>query len=114
MPPLIDAKIKAQFEAVLADWNYTGFVTAKEFALDWIKRYLPGKAVKDIARAMHLHLQAGGVIDQVPEMREEWKDWPFHYDFRLSFEGRNLYIETILLEDRSNDPIVHIVSIHDV
>jgi hypothetical protein len=39
MPPLTNATIKAPFKTVLNDWSYTGFVTAKETALVWIKRY---------------------------------------------------------------------------
>jgi len=34
MPALTDRAILAQFQAVLANWNYTGYVTAKDVALD--------------------------------------------------------------------------------
>jgi hypothetical protein len=63
---------------------------------------------------MHDHLQAGGVIDQVPESRPEWDTYPFHYDFRLKLGSRHVYIETILQDDDPKDPTVHVVSIHDV
>jgi hypothetical protein len=96
MPPLTDPVILAQFQAVLANWNCTGYVTAKDVALAWIADEL------------------GGIIDQVKETRPEWDDWPFHYDFRLPIRGRELYIEVLLQDDDPKDPTIHIVSIHDV
>jgi hypothetical protein len=57
---------------------------------------------------------AGGEIDQIPETRPEWDDWPFHYDFRLSWRERQLYIETVLVDDDPADPYLRIVRIKDV
>lgn len=114
MPPLSDAAILAQFRAVLANWNYTDYVTAKDIVLEWIAQNLGGRTLKDVARAMNNFLLAGGVIDQVPETRPAWTTWPYHYDFRLPLGGRNLYIETILQDDDPKDPTIDIVSIHDV
>src|SRR5262245_55033343 len=113
MPPLIDPAILAQFQAVLVNWNYTGYVTAKDVVLEWIANSLGGLTLKDVARAMHDFVAAGGVIDQQPERRPEWSMWPYHYDFRLPLAGRQLYIETILKDDDPNDPTIAIVSIHD-
>jgi hypothetical protein len=81
--------------------------------VEWIKDELAGLTLKDVAKAMNAHCQAGGVIDQQPEKRPEWNHWPFHYDFRLRLCGRDVYIETILQDDDPNDPTLHIVSIHD-
>jgi hypothetical protein len=114
MPPLTDAAILAQFQAVLSNWNFTGYVTAKDLVLDWIASNLRGLTLKDIAKAMNTHVQMGGVIDQVRETRAEWSVWPFHYDFRLQVTNRMVYIETILQDDDPKDPTIHIVSIHDV
>jgi hypothetical protein len=114
MPPLTDPIILAVFKAVLGNWNFTGYVTAKDVVLDWIANELGGLILKDVARAMHDHVQCGGVIDQVVERRPEWSAWPFHYDFRLRLGNRNVYIETILQDDRPLDPTIHLVSIHDV
>jgi hypothetical protein len=113
MPPLTDPVILAQFQKVLAEWNCTGYVTAKEVARHWITNNLPGQNLKAIAKAMHDFLAGGGVIDQVKETRPEWNMWPYHYDFRLLLAGRNVYIETLLQDDDPNDPTVEIVSIHD-
>jgi len=114
MPPLTDPAIRAQFQSVLANWKYTGYVTGTERVLAWIATELPGLTLKDVARVMNAHAQSGGVLDQVPETREEWSEWPFHYDFRLPITGRMVYIETILRDDVPTDPTIHIVSMHDV
>lgn len=114
MPPLTDPRVLSQFRAVLANWNYTGYVTAKDLALDWIANHLSGLTLRDVAKSMHHYLQRGETIDQVPETRPEWSMWPFHYDFRMRLAGRDVYIETILQDDDPSDPTIHIVSIHDV
>ncbi len=114
IPALTDPVILAQFQKVLAEWNYSGYVTAKEVARHWITNNLGGLNLKAVAKAMYEFLQEGGVIDQVKENRPEWNMWPYHYDFRLSLAGRNIYIETILQDDDPNDPTIEIVSIHDV
>jgi hypothetical protein len=114
MPPLTDPVILDQFKAVLANWNYTGYVTAKDVVLEWIANNLAGLTLKDVARAMEGHMARSDVIDQVPETRPEWSMWPFHYDFRLQLAGREVYLETILKDDDPKDPTIRIVSIHDV
>ena len=114
MPILTDPSVVAQFRAVLANWKYTGYVTAKDLALDWIANNLVGLTLKDIAHALFAHLVGSGTIDCVPESRPEWKMFPFHYDFRLPLGSRFVYIETVLIDDDPTDPTIHIVSIHDV
>jgi hypothetical protein len=114
MPPLTDPVILAQFQKVLAEWNGTGYLTAKEVARLWIVDNLPSLSLKAIAKAMHEYVTSGGVIDQVRETRSEWNLWPFHYDFRLELAGKRVYIETLLKDDDPNDPTLEIVSIHDV
>lgn len=116
MPPLADPVILAQLVAVLDNWNVTGYITAKEIVLDWIADNLPGHDLRAIAKLMHGHLQVGGRPDQVRERRPEYDDRDYHYDFRLSISGRQrqVYIETILVDDDPSDPTIHIVSMHDV
>src|SRR5262245_12991839 len=113
MPPLTDPVVLAQFQAVLANWNYTGFVLAKAVALDWIANERKGLTLKDVAKGMHDFLRSGGTIVQVRETRPEWNHWPFHYDFRFPIGNRNVYIEVVLQDDDPSDPILLIVSIHD-
>jgi hypothetical protein len=114
MPPLADPAILRQFQIVLSNWQYGGYVTAKDVVLEWLADNLQGLTLKHLARAMCDFIQAGGIIDQVPECRPEWNTYPFHYDFRLHLRNRFVYIETVLQDDDPNDPTVHIVSMHDV
>src|SRR5260370_20425714 len=104
MPPLTDPAILARFGMVLANWNYTGYVTAKDVALEWIADELGGLTLKDVAKAMYDFLQSDGTIDQVTETRPEWSVWPFHYDFRLLIGSRDVYMETILQDNDPSDP----------
>src|SRR5262249_36830496 len=107
MPRLTDVVILGQFQVALANWNYTGYVTAKDVALDWIANNLVGLTLKDIARAMNDFLVGGGTIDRVPEGRPEWTMWPYHDDFRLSLAGSgSLYRDhpSGRRPQRSNDP----------
>ena len=113
MAALTDPSIRAQFLAVLANWNYTDYITAKPLALDWIANNLGGLGLKDVAKAMNDFCRSGGVIEQVAERRAEYSNWPSHYDFRLQLVGRAIYIETILQDDDPKDPTIRIVSIHD-
>jgi hypothetical protein len=110
---MTDPGILTQFQAVLGNWKYTDYVTAKPLALDWITNNLGGLGLKDVAKAMNDYFEAGGVIDQVREYRPEYSHWPYHYDFRLLLAGKEVYIETILQDDDPKDPTIRIVSIHN-
>src|SRR5262245_54735846 len=113
MAPLADPQLLACFQAILGNWYVTDYVTAKETALEWAGKNLAGFSLKALAKLMNDHVQAGDVIDQVRETRPEWNDREYHYDFRLAWSGRLLYIETVLVDDDPRDPTLHIVSIHD-
>ena len=113
MARLADPDLLKCFQAILSNWSVTDYVTAKEEALHWAGKNLPGFTLKLFAKLMYEHVQAGGEIDQVRETRPEWNDWPFHYDFRLAWAGRALYIETILVDDDPADPYLRIVRIKD-
>ncbi len=114
MPRLEDPVSLARYRSALANWRITGYVDWKETARTWVRNQLGEHEPRQIARLMFEHVEAGGEIDQVPERRPEWNDRPFHYDLRISVAGRLLYIETILLDDDPDDPVIRVVSIHDV
>jgi len=66
---------------------------------------------------MYDHLSLGGEIDQQSETRPEWRDFDYHYDFRISVEAYELYVETVLyVEDPSDpdDPVISVVNVHYV
>ncbi|HYV35044.1 MAG TPA: hypothetical protein VE988_05015 [Gemmataceae bacterium] len=113
MPVLTDPELLACIRAVLSNWHVTDYIVAKEEALGWAGKNLPGFTLKTMAQLMHDHVQGGGTIDQVRETRPEWDDWPYHYDFRLAWAGRMLYIETLLDDDDPSDPYLRIVRIKD-
>jgi hypothetical protein len=107
-------EILAKLWRILSEWNCTGYITWKRVAREWVEKNLEGVSTRAIGEEMFRYVNAGGQIDQVRESRHEWSGFGFHYDFRVSIEGRLLYIETILVEDDPDDPTLHVVSIHDV
>ena len=114
MAQLTDGIILAKFRQALSHWQFTGYVTWKSIARQWVERNLDGWTTRAVAEEMSRFLDSGGAISQVAETRSEWSQWRFHYDFRMEVGGRLLYIETVLVEDDPDDPIVHVVSVHDV
>jgi hypothetical protein len=113
MARLTDPTIVAKFEQALSQWKFTGYVTWKPIARQWVEENLEGWTTKAVAEEMFHFCESGGEIDEVRESRPEWSEKRFHYDFRVEIGGRLLYIETILADDDPNDPTIHIVSIHD-
>jgi hypothetical protein len=113
MAPLKDAAIQERFRHALKQWNFTGYITWKPVAREWVENNLDGFTTRAVAEEMFCFVSAGGVIDQVRESRAEWAGQRFHYDLRLPIEGRLVYIETILIDNDPEDPTIHVVSIHD-
>ena len=113
MAPITDPEILAKFRRALQQWRFTGYITRKASAREWVERNLEGWTTRAIAEEMFCHFDAGGEIDRVRETRPEWNEQRYHYDFRIQIGGRLIYIETLLVEDDPNDPTAHVVSIHD-
>jgi hypothetical protein len=113
MARLTDPEILAKFQHALSQWRYTGYITWKPIARQWLERNLEGFTTRSVAAEMFQFVAASGEIDQVAETRPDWSEHRFHYDVRMEIGGRLLYIETILVEDDPNDPTIHVVSIHD-
>ncbi len=113
MAPLADPQILSCFQGVLSNCHVTGYVTVKTIALTWAAKNLPNFELKVLAKLMYEHVMNGERIDQVRETRPEWNDRDYHYDFRLEWAGRRIYIETVLVDDDPTDPSIDIVSIHD-
>jgi hypothetical protein len=113
MAPLTDPEILAKFTNALRHWRFTGYVTWKATARQWVEANLEGWTTRAIAEEMCRHSDGGGQIDQIRETRPEWTEHRYHYDLRIQIGGRLIYIETLLVEDDPDDPTVHVVSIHD-
>jgi hypothetical protein len=115
MAPLTDPVRLTAYRNALANWPFTGFVTWKERAAEWVRRELEGFTTKEIARLMHEHVERGGQIDEQRETREGLEGG-YHYDLRFPVGGRWLYIETLLCfrnPEDPDDPTIRVVSIHD-
>jgi hypothetical protein len=113
MARLTDPEILAKFQHALNQWRFTGYITWKPVARQWLERNLEGFTTRSVAEDMFRFVADGGEIDRIAETRPDWSEHRFHYDFRMEIGGRLLYIETILVEDDPNDPTIHVVSIHD-
>ena len=112
MARLTDPTILAKFRRAFSQWRFTGYVTWKPIARQWVEQNLEGWTTRAVAEELCRFLDRGGEIDQTPETRSEWRQWQFHYDFRIEIGGRLLYIEALLIEDDPEDPVVHAVSVH--
>jgi hypothetical protein len=114
MAPLRDPRIQAAFNHALEQGlRFSGYVTWRPRAQEWVRTELPNVTLKAIAELMYQHVHSGGEIDQVRETREPWLDFQFHYDLRLTVDGRRIYVETILLSEDPDDPEIQVVNIHD-
>lgn len=118
MAPLTDPTRLAAYKDALANWSFQGYVRFEltETAHRWIKRELSNITVKGIGRMMHEYVDAGGEIDEVRETRPEWSDYEFHYDLRLTIQGKAVYIETRLhyrLPLVPDESTVLVVNIHE-
>ncbi len=116
MPPLTDSEKKACFENALLNWRYEGYIILTDVAYEWMMLNLKGYSARTLGRTMHEYLLAGGTIDQQKETRPEWDIHDFHYDLRIPIENRLVYFETRLIYDDPsdpNDPIIHVVNLHD-
>ena len=113
MARLTDPVILVKFQHALSQWRFTGYITWKPIARQWVEQDLEGLTTRSVAEEIFRYFEAGGEIDEVRETRPQWSEHRFHYDFRMDIGGRLLYIETILVEDDPDDPTIHVVSIHD-
>jgi hypothetical protein len=113
MPALQDPELRARYWRAVENWQLTGYVEWSQPAWDWVRKNLPGVSLKEIAGLMCRHVAAGGPIDRVPEHRPEWSARGHRYDLRLPAGGRSVTLETLLLDDDPEDPVIYVVSIHD-
>jgi hypothetical protein len=104
--------VLSQFRIVLSSWNFTGYITWKEVARKWVQANLEEFSPRAIGELMFNYFESGGEIDEVRETRPEWDALKYHYDFRIPINDQRIYIETILILDEPEEPIIQVVSIH--
>jgi hypothetical protein len=113
MAPLTDPDQWEQIRAALFLRRVAGFVEWLRRPEEWLRENLDGLTSQAIDTAMFEHVEAGGEIDRTPEKRDRYRDeHEFHFDFRLTIDGRRLYIETVLDCTRTG-PTLTIVNMHD-
>lgn len=101
----------------LRNWNFHGYVRFKPLVERWLAREFPGYRLREIAQEMCQYVDRGGEIDEQEERRPEYVDCEYHYDLRLQIGVRHVYFEMILVctdADDPDDPVIVVVSVHDV
>jgi hypothetical protein len=117
MPKLNDPKLRdVVLRAFLEEETCRGFVTWKPSAVERLARDFPGYLPQLVNSLVLAHLRNGGEIKFAVETRDEYLQCGFHYDVLLpGHKGKEIYVETVILNDGANDPIdlqVHVVSCH--
>ena len=119
LAPLTDPDRLAAYQDALSNWSFEGYVAFEcltESAFAWVRQELENITLRDIARLMFEHVEAGGEIDEVKETRPEWSDqYEFHYDLRVSIQDKPIYIETRMhcrIPFRPDDSWIDVVNIH--
>jgi len=118
MAPLSDPERLLAYKDALSNWAFSGYVEfdLTEQSHDWIRSELSNLPLRDLAELMHQHVESGGVIDEVRETRPEWSgEHEYHYDLRLSVQGKQVYLETRLSFAPPfvpDNPWILVVSIH--
>ncbi len=118
MAPLTDPERLLAFKNALSNWAFSGYVEfdLTEQSHEWIRCELRNIPLREIAELMNQHAESGGVIDEVRETRPEWSgDYEYHYDLRLSVQGKLVYVETRLHfvpPFVPDDPSILVVNVH--
>lgn len=113
MPPLTDPHLLSVIRAALLEnRRFSGYVTWKPRPQEWLRKNLPGCSTRMISELMYQHVESGGRINQVRETRELWLDNDYHFDFVVEVDGREVYVETILVRDEPDDCEIQVVNVH--
>jgi hypothetical protein len=116
LPEDPEARLRC-FRSALRNWQVQGYLEFKKVAQRWLLDELPDWSLRDIRKEMHKFVEDGGLVDEQVERRPEYSHYEFHYDLRFKIAERAIYFETVLIvedADDPDDPIVLVVSVHDV
>lgn len=113
MPPLTDPHLLAVIRRALSEnMRFSGYVTWKPRPQEWVRNNLTNRTTKSVAILMHEHVEAGGRINQVKEIREMWLDYGYHFDFVLQVDDQEVYVEAVIVNDDPEDCEIQVVNIH--
>ena len=105
MSTLTDPEVLFCYRNALCNWKYDGYVVYMKDAAEGLRRYLVGFSQKGFKEVLYQFVDSGGEIDQVVELRENWRDkWLHHYDLRPLIDGVKIYVETRLIYTKPSDP----------
>jgi len=116
MARLTDPEKLRCYKCALANRKVNGYILFTRRAAEWLREELDGTTQFEFTELLHDYVNAGGEIDEVVERRPEWAMHSHHYDLRPIVAGRRRYVETRLIYKDANDPddpIIHVVNIHD-
>jgi hypothetical protein len=116
MARLTDPDILARYKQALAEWAVSGAIELEGRAPVGLRATLEGMSSDNFKEALYLHVcEKNGEVDQVKEEREPWREhWEWHYDVRLTINGRNIYVETRLYPESFShrmEPTIRVVQI---
>lgn len=112
MAKLEDPEQLALIEEALRERAVNGYVQWLRLPAEWLRKELAGYSQLAIVTAMYEHAKAGRKIDRVRETRPPWcYSHDYHFDYLLTIEGRQVYIETVLDNTRTG-PTITIVNMH--
>jgi len=112
MPPLRDAEMIEKFKDAFR-FHGSGGVFWKRVPLEWVTGNLDNCTPNAINSLIYKHISSGGKIKEVRENRAEYCQYEYHYDFCISICARKIYVETTLSKDKTGEPVVTVVNIHD-
>ena len=97
MARLTDPTILAKFRRAFSQWRFTGYVTWKPIARQWVEQNLEAGRRGRSPRSCAASLIVAVKLTERPT-RSEWRQWQFHYDFRIEIGGRLLYMKALLIK----------------
>jgi hypothetical protein len=111
MPPLTNPEIIDKFRDAFVYASSGGVAWKTVPAAEWVRKNLPGVTQRAIENLLLAHVNAGKKINEVIEKREEWLHDCYHYDFIISVNGKQIYVETTIADTKSG-AIVTVVNVH--
>jgi hypothetical protein len=116
---LTDADRLAAYLDAINNWVVEGCVSFDRLSKEGAK-YLRELGVKqrELKELMYEYVAGGGEIDEVREKSKD-SEFDFHYDLRIKFQGKRVYIETRMDPDYPRTPLeslestIYVVNVHD-
>ena len=108
-----DGEPLRRIRCALSKWQITDEVHWNERSATWVRRHLDSTryTLKEIARLVHVHVEAGGRGAQLYPPGEY--DEVCCYSVVLVIEGQKVFVEFVIRPDEAEDPSIVIVSIHE-